>query len=71
MKCNGIDSAKKNGLEKALQENDALRYIAASDAAGRFMMAASEFDAAVLSGQKIQNQADLNEFIVNASAEKR
>lgn len=67
----GYDPSKKDSIRKAIQKNDVLRYIAASDAAGRFIMTAKDFEKAALSGQKIQSQADLNLFIENASAEQK
>lgn len=68
---NGYDPSKKDSIREAIQKNDVLRYIAASDAAGRFIMTAKDFEKAALSGQKIQSQADLNYFIENASAEQK
>ena len=67
----GYDPSKKDSIREAIQKNDVLRYIAASDAAGRFIMTAKDFEKAALSGQKIQSQADLNLFIENASAEQK
>jgi hypothetical protein len=67
----GYDPSKKNSIKEAVKSNDVLRYIAASDAAGRFIMTAKDFEKAALSGQKIQSQADLNLFIENASAEQK
>ena len=68
---NGFDPTKKNGLVEALKTNDALRFIASSDTAGRFMMAAKEFETASLTGSRIKSQAELNNFIETASAERK
>ena len=65
------DAKNKGSLAKELRENDVLRYLAASDAAGRLMMGAEDVEKAILSGTPIQSQADLNEFITKASAEKK
>lgn len=67
----GYDPSKKDSIREAVKSNDVLRYIAASDAAGRFIMTAKDFEKAALAGQKIQSQADLNLFIENASAEQK
>ena len=40
-----------------------LRYVAASDAAGRIMLTAKQLEDAALSGSAIRNQVDLNKFI--------
>jgi len=58
-------------VKKALENNDLLRYIVASDVAGRFMMTANEVDAAARAGTKIKSQVDLNAFIENASDEQK
>ena len=54
-----------------MQKNDLLRYIVASDVAGRFMMTANEVEAAARAGTKIKSQADLNAFIENTSDERK
>jgi len=53
--------------------NEVLRYVAASDAAGRLMLSASQVEEAALTGSTIRNQVDLNRFIeeTNKSLEKR
>ena len=58
-------------ISKAMKENDLLRYIAASDVAGRFMMTAKEVETAARAGTKIRSQADLNNYIEKATPEMK
>ena len=67
----GVDAKNGKSVAKAMQKNDLLRYIVASDVAGRFMMTANEVEAAARAGTKIKSQADLNAFIENASDERK
>ena len=68
----GYDTANgKKAMEKALRENEALRYVAASDAAGRFMMTATEATNAALEGERIRNEAEYKRLREEASAEER
>lgn len=67
----GVDVKDGKSVAKAMKENDLLRYIAASDVAGRFMMTAKEVETAARAGTKIKSQADLNAFIENASEEQK
>ena len=65
------DPKNKKSLAKELKTNDVLRFIAASDAAGRLMMSAAEVENTVLTGTRIHSQAELNEFITSATAEQK
>lgn len=68
----GYDTANgKKAMEKALRENEALRYVAASDAAGRFMMTATEATNAALEGERMRNEAEYKRLRETASAEER
>lgn len=67
----GYDANAKDGIGKALKTNEILRYIAASDAAGRFMMGAKEIEAATLRGEQVRNEAEYNRLREEASAEER
>ena len=48
-----------------------LRYVAASDVAGRLIMSVEQFEKTALEGTTIKSQADLNAFIENASDERK
>ena len=61
----------KQALAKAIQDNEVLRYVAASDVAGRLIMSVEQFEKTALEGTNIKNQVDLNKFIEEASPEKR
>ena len=61
----------KDALYKAMKGNDVLRYVAASDVAGRLIMSVEQFEKTSLEGTNIKNQVDLNNFIEEASPEKR
>ena len=68
----GFDTKNgKDALYKAMKGNDVLRYVAASDVAGRLIMSVEQFEKTALEGTTIKNQVDLNKFIEDASAEKR
>ena len=69
----GYDSAKPETILKALQDNEVLRYVAASDASSRLILTANQLENAALSGSTIRNQVDLNRFIeeTNRSPERR
>ena len=68
----GFDTKNgKQALTKAMRDNDLLRYVAASDVAGRLIMSVEQFEKTTLEGTNIKNQVDLNKFIEEASAEKR
>ena len=61
----------KQALAKAIQNNEVLRYVAASDVAGRLIMSVEQFEKTALEGTNIKNQVDLNKFIEEASPEKK
>lgn len=61
----------KNALYKAMKGNDVLRYVAASDVAGRLIMSVEQFENTSLEGTTIKNQVDLNQYIEKATPEKR
>ena len=67
----GVDVKDGKSVAKAMKENDLLRYIAASDVAGRFMMTAKEVETAARAGTKIRSQADLNNYIEKATPEMK
>ena len=67
----GVDVKDGKSISKAMKENDLLRYIAASDVAGRFMMTAKEVETAARAGTRIKSQADLNNYIEKATPEQR
>ena len=67
----GYNANTKDGIGEALKTNEILRYIAASDAAGRFMMGAKEIEAAALKGEQVRNEAEYNRLREEASAEER
>ena len=67
----GVDVKDGKSISKAMKENDLLRYIAASDVAGRFMMTAKEVETAARAGTKIRSQAELNNYIEKATPEQR
>ena len=67
----GVDAKNGKSVAKAMQKNDLLRYIVASDVAGRFMMTANEVETAARAGTKIKSQTDLNAFIENATDEQK
>ena len=61
----------KQALSKAMQKNEVLRYVAASDVAGRLIMSVEQFEKTSLEGTTIKDQVALNKFIEEASPEKR
>jgi hypothetical protein len=67
----GYDPSKKNSLDKALKDNEVLRYVAASDAAGRFMLQATEVENATLRGEQIRNETEYKRLREEASPEAR
>lgn len=67
----GYNANAKDGIGEALKSNEILRYIAASDAAGRFMMGAKEIEAAALKGEQVRTEAEYNRLREEATAEER
>ena len=61
----------KQALTKAIQKNEVLRYVAASDVAGRLIMSVEQFEKTSLEGTTIKDQVALNKFIEEASPEKK
>ena len=61
----------KDALYKAMKGNDVLRYVAASDVAGRLIMSVEQFENTSLEGTTIKNQVDLNQYIEKTTPEKR
>ena len=53
----------KQALTKAMQKNEVLRYVAASDVAGRLIMSVEQFEKTALEGTTIKDQVALNKFI--------
>ena len=53
----------KQALSKAMQKNEVLRYVAASDVAGRLIMSVEQFEKTALEGTTIKDQVALNKFI--------
>lgn len=66
-----FDPSDKKSLAKEIKTNDVLRLVASMDAAGRLMLTAQDVEKTVLTGTRIQTQAELNEFITSASAEQK
>jgi hypothetical protein len=55
----------------ALQNNDVLRLVSASDAAGRLMMNAKETERAASFGSKIRSQEELRAFVAESTQEEK
>lgn len=55
----------------ALQNNDVLRLVSASDAAGRLMMNAKETERAASFGSKIRSQEELMAFVAESTPEEK
>lgn len=67
----GYDANGKSSIYKALKSNDVLRYIASADAAGRFMLQATEVENATLRGEQIRNETEYKRLREEASPEAR
>ena len=72
----GVEKTAAGTLNKytvgnALAENDVLRLVAASDAAGRIIMNSKEKEIANSLGSNLKNQQELNEFLKSKSPEEK
>lgn len=72
----GIKMTNKNQMDtksvtNALKNNDVLRFVAASDAAGRLMMSASESERAAYFGSNIKSEEELKTFVSESSPQEK
>lgn len=67
----GVDTKNTSTFVKALKTNSVLRALAVADATGRLSMDTAKFKDATLRGQQLSTQADLNQFIENATDVER
>ena len=58
-------------IDKALATNEVLRFVAASDAAGRIMMNAKETERAAAFGSKIKSQEELSTFVSESNQQEK
>ncbi len=61
----------KDSIADALKNNEVLRFIAASDAAGRIMMNAKETEKAAATGTKIKTPAEFSKFLSESSQQEK
>ena len=67
----GVDTKNTSTFVNALKTNSVLRALAVADATGRLSMDTAKFKDATLRGQQLSTQADLNQFIENATDVER
>lgn len=67
----GVDTNNASTFVNALKTNSVLRSLAVADATGRLSMDTAKFKEATLRGQQLSSQADLNQFIENATDAER
>lgn len=67
----GVDTSNTSTFVNALKTNSVLRALAVADATGRLSMDTAKFKDATLRGQQLSSQADLNQFIENATDAER